>query len=195
MAVTRPAVFIDKDGTLIHDVPYNVDPARIALVPGAGEALRLMQEAGYAIVIATNQPGVAAGRFPASALDGVRGRLEALLAPHGVKLTGFYYCPHAPASASRSCGCRKPEPGLLHQAATRHAIDLAASWMIGDILNDVEAGRRAGCRTALIDCGNETQWELSAWRMPDLVAHDLRTAAQLVTRVACTEAARAEAVR
>ena len=189
MAVTRAAVFLDKDGTLVHDVPYNVDADRIVLVPGAGEALRLMQASGFALIVVTNQPGVAEGRFPAAALRRVRGRIEALLAPYEVALTGFYFCPHAPArSAEPPCGCRKPQPGLLQRAAARHALDLAASWMVGDILDDVEAGRRAGCRTALVDCGNETEWVLSAWRLPDIVAADLGTAARLITRVAQCDA-------
>ena len=105
MAVTRAAVFLDKDGTLVHDVPYNVDADRIVLVPGAGEALRLMQASGFALIVVTNQPGVAEGRFPAAALRRVRGRIEALLAPYEVALTGFYFCPHAPARAG-AASCR-----------------------------------------------------------------------------------------
>jgi histidinol-phosphate phosphatase family protein len=180
----RCAVFVDKDGTLIRDVAYNVDPNRIELTPGVGPALRLLQDHGFALIVVTNQPGVAEGRFPASALKHVRARIEQLLAPHEVVISGFYFCPHAAVRGAAACACRKPEPGLLQRAAAEHDIDLAESWMVGDILNDVEAGRRAGCRTALIDCGNETEWVLSPWRMPDLVTDDIATAARLIVRVA-----------
>jgi histidinol-phosphate phosphatase family protein len=180
----RCAVFVDKDGTLIRDVAYNVDPDRIELTPGVGPALRLLQDHGFALIVVTNQPGVAEGRFPAAALKRVRERIDQLLAPHGVVIGGFYFCPHAAVRGKPGCACRKPEPGLLQRAAAEHDIDLADSWMVGDILNDVEAGRRAGCRTALIDCGNETEWVLSPWRMPDLVTADFATAARLIVRVA-----------
>jgi histidinol-phosphate phosphatase family protein len=190
----RRALFVDKDGTLIRDVAYNVDPDRIELTPGVGPALRLLQDHGFALIVITNQPGVAEGRFPATALKRVRARIEQLLTPHGVVLNGFYFCPHAPLRGAPACACRKPEPGLLQRAAAEHDVDLAESWMVGDILNDVEAGRRAGCRTALIDCGNETEWILSPWRMPDLVTADFATAARLIARVALPTAAAPEPV-
>jgi D-glycero-D-manno-heptose 1,7-bisphosphate phosphatase len=182
--MTRCAVFIDKDGTLVRDVPHNVDPDRIELAPGVGPGLRLLHDSGFALIVVTNQPGVAEGRFPAAALARVRSRIDELLAPHEVALSAFYFCPHAATRGERACACRKPEPGLLQRAAAEHGIDLADSWMVGDILNDIEAGRRAGCRTALIDCGNETEWVLSPWRMPDLVTADFAAAARLIARVA-----------
>jgi histidinol-phosphate phosphatase family protein len=182
--MSRCAVFIDKDGTLVHDVPYNVDPARIRLVRDVGPALRQLRDLGFALIVVTNQPGIGEGRFAAAALKRVRRRIDELLAPYDVSLTDFYFCPHAAVRGMPACACRKPEPGLLQRAAVEHGIDLAASWMVGDILNDIEAGRRAGCRTALIDCGNETEWALSPWRMPDLVTRDFATAARLIARVA-----------
>ncbi len=190
--MTRAAIFIDKDGTLVRDIAYNVEPARIELTAGAGPALRLLQESGFALIVITNQPGVGEGRFPPAALAGVHRRLQELLAPHGAVLDGFYFCPHVPVRGAPACACRKPEPGLLQRAAAEHDLDLAASWMVGDILNDVEAGRRAGCRTALIDCGNETEWILSPWRMPDLVASNLETAARLIVQVAGAQTRPAE---
>jgi len=185
--MSRAAVFIDKDGTLVADVAYNVDPERIALTPGAGAALQALQANGFELIVVSNQPGVAEGRFSERALEAVRTRIDELLGDYGVCLSGFYYCPHA-ADADPPCGCRKPAPGLLERAAGEHGIDLTASWMIGDILNDVEAGRRAGCRTVLLECGNETQWEFSAWRMPDLVTRELPLAAALICQVARREA-------
>jgi histidinol phosphatase-like enzyme len=99
----------------------------------------------------------------------------------GARLDGFYACPHAPANADASpCDCRKPAPGLLRQAAREHDLDLAQCWMVGDILDDIEAGRRAGCRTVLMDVGNETEWQMSALREPNLRAADLLEAARLI---------------
>lgn len=188
----RPAVFLDKDGTLIEDVPFNVEPGRITLTPGAGEALSLLEAAGFALVLVSNQPGVALGRFPASALAAVDRRLARLLAPHGVALDAAYYCPHAPApGAGRlpACACRKPAPGLIFRAAREHRLDLQRSWMVGDILNDVEAGRAAGCRTVLVDNGGETEWKLSPARMPHFTVPALLEAARLIVAAQPREAA------
>lgn len=178
------AIFLDKDGTLIDDVPYNVDPALIRLSWNAGPALQLLQEAGYRLIVVTNQSGVARGLFTEAALDAVHVRLGELLAQYGVRLDGFYYCPHHPEGAVNryaiACTCRKPMPGLLMRAASEHGIDLAQSWMIGDILNDVEAGHRAGCRSLLIDNGNETEWVQGPLRTPQFSAPDLYAAAALI---------------
>jgi D-glycero-D-manno-heptose 1,7-bisphosphate phosphatase len=178
------AVFLDKDGTLIRNLPYNVNPRFIELAPFAGDGLRLMQQLGYQLFIASNQAGVAMGRFEEAALKSVWRRLDTLLEAEGVELSGHYYCPHHPDGNvrryARACDCRKPGPGLLVRAAAQHDIDLGASWMIGDILNDIEAGRRAGCRTILIDNGNETEWELTPSRVPDAIVADLREAAWLI---------------
>jgi D-glycero-D-manno-heptose 1,7-bisphosphate phosphatase len=183
--VTRAkAVFLDKDGTLIEDLPYNVDPARIRLTPRAEEGLRLLSGAGYALVVVSNQAGVGRGYFPEEALHPVVECLRLLLAEHGVELGGFYYCPHDPQSAlpayAATCSCRKPEPGLLLRAASERRFDLSQSWMIGDILDDIEAGRRAACKTILIDNGHETQWVLSGQRIPHYFSADLAEAARII---------------
>jgi len=174
------AVFIDKDGTLIRNVSYNVDPARIELMPGALEAVTSLVRSGFAPVVVSNQPGVGLGYFPADALAGVERRLRELLASGGVRLLGCYFCPHAPAPSGEAAGCvcRKPAPGLLLRAARDHDIDLGRSWMVGDILDDVEAGRAAGCRTVLVDTGGETEWRRSPVRTPHAVVNDLRVAAR-----------------
>ncbi len=178
------AVFLDKDGTLVKDVPYNVDPARIELMPGAAQGLRMLQNAGYRLIIVSNQSGVARGYFAEQALVPVEERLRGLLGDAGVSLDGFYYCPHHPqgsvAQYTLSCLCRKPAPGLLLQAAQELDLTLHSSWMIGDILDDVEAGRRAGCRTILLDNGNETEWVLSPLRQPDHIAREFIQAAYII---------------
>ncbi|AKD54000.1 D-glycero-alpha-D-manno-heptose-1,7-bisphosphate 7-phosphatase [Spirosoma radiotolerans] len=180
------AVFWDKDGTLIPDIPYNVDPARITLYPDAGDSLYRLKTAGYKLIIISNQSGVARGRFTENDLAGVWERLTRLLAPFGAEPDGFYYCPHDPNGSVQpyagSCLCRKPEPGLLMKAAQEHRIDLSQSWMVGDILNDVEAGNRAGCRTILLDRGNETEWLMNAHRQPTTTAATLSEATEYMLR-------------
>jgi D-glycero-D-manno-heptose 1,7-bisphosphate phosphatase len=182
--IRRAAVFLDKDGTLIEDVPYNVDPAKIRLAECAPEGLRRLHAAGYLLVIVSNQSGVARGLFPERALRGVEARLRELLEEHDVTLDGFYYCPHHPSGIIRQyaieCNCRKPAPGLILRAEVDLNIDLTQSWFVGDILNDVEAGRRAGCRTVLINNGNETEWELAPQRIPDVVVTELSAAADVI---------------
>lgn len=183
MIMPKRAVFLDKDGTLVRDVPYNVDPAHIELMPGAAEALTRLAAAGYELIVVSNQSGVARGYFEERALADVERRLAKLLAPR-VSLAGFYWCPHHPegsrAPYAVDCLCRKPRPGLLLRAAADHGVDLALSWFIGDILNDVEAGLRAGCRTVLLDNGHETEWQLSPLRRPHLTVPDLPSAAHAI---------------
>jgi histidinol-phosphate phosphatase family protein len=178
----RRAVFLDKDGTIIENVPYNVDPERIRLSPGAEEGLRQLHRAGYPLFVVSNQAGVARGYFPESALQGVEARLRELLAAFGVPLAGFTYCPHHPEGSVEGlavvCECRKPAPGMIVRTAAEHGIDVARSWMVGDILDDIQAGRRAGCRTILVDSGNETKWILSPVREPHYRAGDLADAAR-----------------
>ena len=178
------AIFLDKDGTLIDDIAYNVDPRRITLCSGVGPALRLLSKLDYRFFVVSNQDGMAHGRFDVSALHGVRHRLADLLFREQLTLDGFYFCPHHPDGSVKNyalnCLCRKPMPGMLVQAAREHDIDLRASWMVGDILNDVEAGNRAGCRTVLIDSGNETQWRLGHNRLPTRVVTDIYAAAVII---------------
>jgi histidinol-phosphate phosphatase family protein len=184
MAMMRRAVFLDKDGTLIDDVPYNVDPLRVALARDAGRALRALKEHGFLLVVVSNQPGVALARFSLQALASVECRIQELLAASSVAIDAFYYCPHLPQAPNVRyavrCLCRKPQPGLLRQAARDLEIDLTQSWLIGDILDDAEAGNRAGCHTVLVDAGNETEWRLGLHRQPDHFAKSLRDAARVI---------------
>jgi D-glycero-D-manno-heptose 1,7-bisphosphate phosphatase len=186
MSSLAGAIFLDKDGTLLVDEPYNVDPQRMKLARGAEAGLRRLGSLDMPLVVVSNQPGVALGRFEAHALDAVQHELCRLFAVNGAQLSGFYFCPHAPGDdADIACACRKPRPGLLYQAAAALRIDLWKSWVLGDILDDIEAGSRAGCRTILIDCGNETQWrrrESTRWlRRADFTVMDFDEAAVLVT--------------
>lgn len=182
----HPAVFLDKDGTLIHNVPYNVDPSLIRMMPGVPEGLLLLHQAGYRLFVVTNQSGIARGYFSEAALGAVAARLGTLFAEAGAPLAGFYYCPHhidgvIPDYAT-ACDCRKPAPGMLHRAAHEHRLNLARSWFIGDILDDIEAGHRAGCRSLLVDTGGETEWVAGPPRNPDCTVRDFAEAARWIAR-------------
>lgn len=189
----RPAVFIDKDGTLVHDVPFNVHPERVRLREGAGRALAQLAGAGFALVLVTNQSGVALGRFAAAALAPIWRRIDRLLAASGARLDGIYHCPHHPegtvAGYARICACRKPQPGLLLQAARDLGLDLDGSWMVGDILDDVQAGSAVGCRTVLLDVGSETEWRRGPGRLPDAIAGSLLDAADVILSGTCARSA------
>ncbi len=180
----RRAVFLDKDGTLVENVPYNVEPERIRLTQGAGIATRALADAGFDLVVVSNQSGVARGLFSERSLVDVEVRIRQLLSDDGVAIAGFYWCPHHPhgsvAAYAVPCDCRKPAPGLLQRAARDLGIALEHSWMVGDILDDVDAGHRAGCRSVLVDNGGETEWVLSPERTPDIVTSDLEQAARTI---------------
>ncbi len=180
----KRAVFFDKDGTLVPDIPYNCDPAKMVLAEGAAECLRALADCGYLLVVVSNQSGVARGYFEERALGVVTERLQELCAGAGVDLDGVYYCVHHPeakvARLRRECDCRKPQSGMLRKAATELGVSLNRSWMVGDILNDVQAGNAAGTRTILLDNGNETEWTLTRERMPDHIVGDLREVAGVI---------------
>src|SRR3954469_10338185 len=138
MAARRKAIFLDKDGTLIPDIPYNVNPDLITLKPGVIEGLKLLKDKGYTFVVISNQAGVARGYFKYDDLKKVSEKLDVLLNPEGIQIEGFYFCPHHPAGIiseyTIACDCRKPAPGMILQAANELEIDIEKSWMVGDIL-------------------------------------------------------------
>lgn len=184
MTAKRKAIFLDKDGTLVPDVPYNVNPDLITLQPGVIEGLQLLKDRGYIFVVISNQAGVARGYFKYEDLDKVEEKLNILLNKEGIEIEGYYFCPHHPLGKitgySFACDCRKPEPGMILKAAKDLQIDTEKSWMIGDILNDVEAGNKAGCKTILLDIGNETEWIEGNFRKPTFVASGFLQAARFI---------------
>ena len=150
-------MFLDRDGTLVEEVPYLHDPELVALLPGVGEALARLAAAGYALVVVTNQAGVARGLYDEAAIDRVHRRLGELLAGSGVTLDAVFYCPHhregtAPGYA-RACRCRKPGPGMLELAAERLGLDLSASYLIGNHPTDVGAAVAAGVSPLFVTTG------------------------------------------
>ncbi len=186
LSLKNGAVLLDKDGTLLENLPYNVDPQHMRLAPGAAAGLQQLATTGRRLIVISNQPGVAFGYFPETALGAVRDRLAQLFEQQGASLAGFFYCPHHPAGElpgyAHACTCRKPRSGLLERAARQFDFCLRDSWMVGDILDDIEAGRRVCCRTILVDCGNETEWRRTPQRIPDYIVGDLGMAARLIVR-------------
>ncbi len=153
----RRAVFIDRDGTLVVDKDYPDDPAELEFFDGIPEALKKIEEAGFELVIVTNQSGVARGYFDESTVKKMHAHLREMLNSCGVNLLDIYYCPaHPEAKRERyrnGLERRKPAPGMLLDAAEEHDIDLKSSFMVGDKLSDVRAGKRAGCRSILVRTG------------------------------------------
>lgn len=184
MRLMDAAIFIDKDGTLIYDIPYNVDPDLIVIRDNSMEGLKLLCERGFKLIVISNQCGVACGYFCEEDLYIVEEKLRSLLEPLSIKLSGFYFCPHYANGIIHEyavdCFCRKPMPGMLLHAAEVNNIDLSESWMIGDILNDVEAGNRAGCRSILIQNGGETEWKAGRFRTPELICMNINQAAEYI---------------
>lgn len=178
------AIFLDKDGTLVKDVPYNVDTHKIEILQHVVGGLRLLQKAGYIFIIVSNQSGLARGYFTEKELKQAFEHLEELFFSEGIKIDGIYFCPHHPeatvSSFRKDCSCRKPLAGMFEKAAKEHHVDLSSSWMIGDILDDVEAGHNAGVKAILIDSGNETEWKMNPQRTPDFSAQTLHEAARYI---------------
>jgi D-glycero-D-manno-heptose 1,7-bisphosphate phosphatase len=147
-------VFLDRDGTLVEEVPYLHEPELVRLVPGARAALRELAAAGFALVVVTNQAGVAKGYYGEEAVGRVHRRLRELLAAGGVTLDGVWYCPHHPEGAvprlARPCRCRKPGPGMLEAAAAELGLDLPASYLIGNHPTDAGAARAGGVTPLLV---------------------------------------------
>jgi D-glycero-D-manno-heptose 1,7-bisphosphate phosphatase len=150
----QAAIFLDRDGTVIVDAGYPRDPAQVSLLPGAIDSLRRLHEAGFLLVVISNQSGIGRGFVTIEEAEAVHARFVEVLAQHGLELAGSYYCPHAPEDG---CDCRKPSPGLLVRAADELGIDLGRSYLVGDKESDVEAAGRAGS-TGVLFAENGNDW-------------------------------------
>ncbi len=157
MKQLQPAVFLDRDGVVIKEAHYLAEPEQVRLIPGSAAAIAALNQAGFRVVVVTNQSGVARGLFPLEAITTVHEHIGKLLQEQSARIDAFYYCPHHPdaevAAFRQDCECRKPKPGLLLQAAAECSLDLAQSWMFGDRVSDLAAGAAAGCRTILVRTG------------------------------------------
>jgi D-glycero-D-manno-heptose 1,7-bisphosphate phosphatase len=177
----RPAIFIDRDGTLSDEVGYVNHLSRFRLFPFAVDAIRLVNKSPFLAILVTNQAGVARGYFPEPLIHEVHAAVEREMAAGDARLDAIYYCPHHPTAGQppyrQDCDCRKPRPGLLHRAAARFGIDLARSWMIGDRHGDLELAWSVGASGVLVRTGygrGELEHHAPVWpRGPDMIAEDL----------------------
>ena len=174
----------------MHAVHFPSRPEQLRLYDTIGPGLLALQKKGFVPIVITNQSGIARGYFSEQDLQAMHRSVAEQLSAQGVYLAAIYACPHHPegcvAEFTTACACRKPEPGMLLQAAADFDISLEHSWFIGDILDDVEAGNRAHCHTVLVDVGMETR-PTTAERVPSFVAADIQKALALVLAVSALE--------
>ncbi len=195
----RPGVFLDRDGTIVHEANYLHRVEDMELYPSAAEAIRLLNQSGRLVVVVTNQSGVARGILSENEISVIHAALQKQLAHLGARIDRFYYCPHLPnapvADFSCECECRKPNPGMVFAAARDLNIDLERSYLIGDKQTDIETAHRAGCVSVLVKTGYgasaaERQVDTETVRqgdskaeepaVPDYVANDLLDAVKWI---------------
>ena len=179
----RPAIFLDRDGTLIEHVHYLCDPALVQLLPGAAEALKRFRRAGFTRVLVTNQSAIGRGMLTEERLGQIHTEMNRQLAAHGATIDAVYYCPDVPAGDDRTVvenPDRKPGPGMLLRAAADLKLDLGTSWMVGDLISDVLAGQNAGCRSILLKSGQTASGEAQALAGQFLTAPDLAATVDLI---------------
>ncbi len=174
----KPAVFLDRDGTLNKEIGYLSKVEDLLLLPGVPEAIRALNEHALPAIVVTNQSGIGRGYYREADMQRVHGEIEARLAREGCHLDGFYHCPHHPDAG---CDCRKPKPGMLIRAAHEHGLDLAASFVVGDKISDLQAGQRAGCRTVLVLTGYGAEHSKTDFPF-DFIAADLLQAVQWIVQ-------------
>jgi D-glycero-D-manno-heptose 1,7-bisphosphate phosphatase len=180
----RPAVFLDRDGTIIEECCYPTDPSQVRLLGGAGAAIERLRRAGFACVVVTNQSGVGRGLISEAQMHAVNDEMRRQLHAEGTQLDGLYVCTFAPLSSDKTIiehPCRKPGPGMLLQAARELELDLAASWVVGDSVSDVLAGRHAGCLgQILVRTGHDLTEALEFLGNDVIVVNDLIEASDLI---------------
>ena len=182
-SLLRPAVFIDRDGTIAEEVGYLNHASRFRMFPFAADAIQRLNKAGLPVIVVTNQSGVGRGYFPESLVHAVNELMTQQLAESGARIDAVYYCPHISAE---NCSCRKPKTGMLERAAQEHALDLRRSFVIGDRYGDMELARNARARSILVRTGygeGELAWHAANWPVqPDFVAEDLSQASDWILR-------------
>lgn len=186
----HPAVFLDRDGTITPEIGYVLDPGKLTLLPGAADAVKRLRNAGFKVIVITNQSAVARGMMHIETLEAVNRKLMYLLRDEGTGLDGLYYCPHHPTEGNgeftRVCDCRKPAPGMVLQAAEEHSVDLSRSFIVGDKITDISMASGLGARGILVKTGyggNEpgasAQSDSSSFK-PDHIAENISAAADWI---------------
>jgi len=184
----RPALFMDRDGTISEEVGYVNHPSRFRLFPYTADAIKLLNDSGWLAIVVTNQAGVARGYFSEEMIREVHERVERELLSASARLDAIYYCAHHPSVGAPpyrlDCDCRKPRTGLIQRAAADFEIDLERSWMVGDRYGDLELARNAGLHSAFVLSGygrGEWEYQRASWKIaPELVAEDLLDAVKKI---------------
>ncbi len=179
----RRAVFLDRDGTLNEDPGYFHEADKLIILPRVPDALRRLKEAGFLLIVITNQGAIGKGLYTVTDMQAVHEALQAYLAPFNTQIDDFFYCPHA---EEENCSCRKPKPGMISAAQGKYNIQLKESYAVGDKISDLEAGRAAGCRTVLVLTGHGKDEQATArakrLNVADIVVKDMgRAATAIVT--------------
>lgn len=181
------AVFLDRDGTINEEVCYLSHVNQLRLIDGAGEAIRLLNESGFKVVVVTNQSGVARRYFPEETVEHVHNVMQKMLRAADAHIDAIYYCPHHPTEGigpyQIECDCRKPQPGMLKTAAEELDVDLSRCFIVGDKISDLEAGHEVGCRTVLVRTGYGVEMEKEFRHytfQPDYVANDILEASRWI---------------
>jgi D-glycero-D-manno-heptose 1,7-bisphosphate phosphatase len=179
----RPAVFLDRDGTIAEEVGYLDHISRFRMFPFVAQAIRQLNGAKLPVIVITNQSGVARGYFPESLITAVHELMTTQLATEGAHVDALYYCPHKEGDA---CACRKPKPGMLESAAREHGLDLRRSFVVGDRYGDIELAHSVGARAILVRTGygeGEMKSNSAKWPAPpDFIAENLGAAANWILR-------------
>jgi len=173
------AVFLDRDGTIVEDPGFLHEPEKVTLLPGAAEAIRRLNEAGYRVVIVTNQSGIARGRYTVADYEAVQRRLGELLAAKGARIDAAYFCPHHPL-LSGPCECRKPGLKLFRDAQAAFDIDFSRSWWVGDRLSDVQPARLLGGEGILVATGEGNLQQGQARALGVMLVADLASAVEKI---------------
>jgi D-glycero-D-manno-heptose 1,7-bisphosphate phosphatase len=183
LSALRPAIFLDRDGTIAEEVGYLNHASRFRMFPFVAAAIQRFNEAGLPVIVVTNQSGVGRGYFPESLVHTVNELMTTQLTDAGAKVDATYYCPH---TSAENCNCRKPRTGMLDRAAGEHSLDLQRSFVVGDRYGDIELARNARARSILVRTGygeGELAWHAAKWLVqPDFVAEDLAQAADWILR-------------
>jgi D-glycero-D-manno-heptose 1,7-bisphosphate phosphatase len=191
--ILRRAVFLDRDGTLCEEVGYLNHISRLRLFPFAAAAVRRLNDAGFPVIVVTNQSGVSRGFFPESLVGEVHDRIRQELSAAGARVDAFYSCIHGKEDA---CACRKPRTGMLDRAARDHGLEVRGSWVVGDRRDDLELAHNAGARGVLVLTGygrGDYHWHGPSWaRQPEFVVDDVVGAVDTILNC---EAAAGEAIR
>jgi D,D-heptose 1,7-bisphosphate phosphatase len=174
MSEKTKAIFLDRDGVINKEVSYLSNPDMFEFIEGSIEALKILKQKKFMLIVITNQAGIARGFFTEETLMAIHNKMIQNLKRNGVALDDIYYCPHHPEFTG-PCDCRKPNPGMIYNARSKYNIDLTQSYMVGDTLNDVQTGKAANCITVLVltGYGKEEQKKIGSIK-PDMIFKNLK---------------------